>query len=155
MAKPNGRQSWRATTRPPHDPSLALELATRLEEQGELKRAEALYREVWAGETAHAMTAFRLGRLLVKQQRWPEARPIVEAGLRAGRSAELLLLLSEIRFRLGDRKGALEAVREVVRLKPDRADAWRTLSALEADQGQLEAAAASHRRAIELERGGE
>jgi tetratricopeptide (TPR) repeat protein len=140
----------RALRLAPDDPTLALELAIRLNEQGEAERAEALYRQVWAGGKAQGKTAFYLGRLLVKQRRWSEARPIVEAELRAGRSAELLLLLSEIRFMTGDRKGALESAREVVRLTPDRADAWRTLADLEADQGQLEAAAASYRRAIEL-----
>jgi len=107
--------------RDPADAAVALKLGVVLVRLGELDAAIALFGRVVAARPASAEALTNLAGALAKAGRPAEAVPYFERALEAGAVSPMVLNgLGFSRLESGDTRGATDALRRSLRLKPDQ-----------------------------------
>jgi choline-sulfatase len=106
-----------------------LNLAGALIEVAQYDKAESLLRQIVAEYPRFPLAQFHLGLLYEERGQLREARAAYEAELSAyPRRFKARFNLGKILFQLGDRRGSLEQMREVVRIAPERAEGYLFLA---------------------------
>jgi Flp pilus assembly protein TadD len=133
----------------PENDRIAAELLGR---QGHWGEAEKLYRTVRAWRPSDRVANVGLAQAAIQQRHYAEAVALLQAELaRAGPDALLLYQLAGSLHALGNIPGALQALRDSVRIKPDSARVQRDLGATLLELGDMHGAFEHLRRAVELE----
>lgn len=151
MVEEAERFSRLAITFRPEDPGFHLNLANRLKDQGRIEEALSSYEQALAVDPGHVVALKNLLRCLVAEERWAEARSIVDRLLpHAGNDAELIRECAEACIGAGDRRKALELYKDAVAIEPDRRNWLLQLARLAIVQNQVELAKTTGERVLEL-----
>jgi choline-sulfatase len=114
------------------DASVALKLGVVLVRLGELDRAIGLFTEVVGRQPGNVDAAVDLGGALAKAGRPAEAVPYFERAIASGaRSPVVWNSLGFARLESGNQPGAIEALRQSLRVKPDQPNIVTMLRKLE------------------------
>jgi choline-sulfatase len=114
------------------DTSVALKLGVVLVRLGELDRAIELFTEVLGRQPGNVDAAVDLGGALAKSGRPAEAVPYFERAIAAGaRSPVVFNSLGFARLESGNQPGAIEALRQSLRVRPDQPNIVAMLQKLE------------------------
>jgi choline-sulfatase len=106
-----------------------LNLAGALIELKQFDRAEGLLKDIVADSPRFPFAQFNLGLLYEERGRLAEARTAYAAEVETyPRHFKARFNLGKVLFRLGDRKGAEEEMREVIRLAPKRPEGYLFLA---------------------------
>ncbi len=136
----------------PNDAGFWLNLANRLKEKGQADEALEAYERAIAVAPGHLPTFKNLLRLLVADERWSEARSVIERMLpHVQNDAELLAECAEASIGADDKQGALEIYKKAVALEPTRCAWQRQLARLAMVQNDVDLAKDAAERAIEEE----
>ena len=110
--------------------------ALRMYQQGQTEAALSSFRDIVADHPNSAIAFAALGRGLAMNDEWEQAEQALVRSLELAReSADVWSSLAIVRVRRGNTKGALESLREVIRLKPADARAHCQLGQLLAEAG--------------------
>jgi arylsulfatase A-like enzyme/tetratricopeptide (TPR) repeat protein len=106
-----------------------LNLAGSLLEVRQYARAETMLKEIVREYPKFPLAQFNLGLLYDEQGRPAEARPAYAAEVAAyPQHFKARFNLGKVLFQLGDRAGAIEQMREVIRIAPDRPEGYLFLA---------------------------
>jgi tetratricopeptide (TPR) repeat protein len=106
-----------------------LNLAGALIEVGQFDKAESLLKQIVEEHPRFPLAQFNLGLLYEERGQAREARAAYEAELSAyPRHFKARFNLGKILYGLGDRRGSLEQMREVIRIAPARAEGYLFLA---------------------------
>ena len=106
-----------------------LNLAGALIEVGQYDKAESLLKQIVEEHPRFPLAQFNLGLLYEERGQAREARAAYEAELSAyPRHFKARFNLGKILYGLGDRRGSLEQMREVIRIAPARAEGYLFLA---------------------------
>jgi DNA-binding response OmpR family regulator/Tfp pilus assembly protein PilF len=120
-------------------------------EANELGRASALCVQRFRKREPYAMFSARLGaELMLRQNLNDAARQFYDEALTVQDLPWARLGVSRALFAAGEIAPARRAIETLLRETPDYADAFDVLGRLQVDQGDLTAALATYRRAVEL-----
>lgn len=131
-----------------------LEQAVRWHQQGELDRAEPVYREVLARQPGNPDALHFLGLLLHQKGDSPSAVELIEQALRACPDhADALRNLGNIHQEIGRPDRAEACYRRALALSEADAEAWNNLCIALKKQKRFEAAVAAGERSVALDEG--
>jgi predicted O-linked N-acetylglucosamine transferase (SPINDLY family) len=115
--------------------------ATGLHQQGQLARAEQIYRQVLALEPSHAPAAFQWGVLCLQAGQPDRALALLQQAIRGdGGQATYHLNLAEALRRLGQMPAAKQSLRRATELQPELVAAWANWGSLCLETGELDSA---------------
>lgn len=138
--------------RQPGSPGARHDLANVCRMQGDISRAEGLYRQAIALDGTHADASRSLGQMLLEQGRNEDAAEAFDTVISLGvASADDHCALGMARLRAHDLAAAREAFSAALALDPQLAQAHSSLGEILRERGVLEQATAHFRKAAELQ----
>ena len=123
--------------------------ALAMYKQGQTQAALSMLRDIAADHPNSDIAFAALGRGLAMNDEWEMAEQALARSLELGReSADVWSSLAIVRVRRGNLKGAMESLREVIRLKPADAPAYCQVGQLLAEAGDRPGAIEAFRQAL-------
>ena len=127
-----------------------LEKARTLDQAGLRPAARDAWRAILKVVPDHLEATARLGRWAFEDGDHAEARALLERAAAGQASAAVWFDLGLVRQDLHDPKGAAEAYRRAIEIKPDHAEAALNLGTVLQENGDLDGAMAAYRNAYRL-----
>ncbi|MFO1349481.1 MAG: tetratricopeptide repeat protein [Gammaproteobacteria bacterium] len=129
----------------------AFQLAFRLQHQGRLHEAEALYRQILQVAPEHADALHFLGILCYQLNQGEEAVELIRRAVTVNPDyTDAHSNLGNVLKARGDLEGAEAAYRRALELNPEHANAWNNLGVIRRQQGRLQEAEQACRKAVAL-----
>ena len=120
-------------------------------EAGDLARAAGIGQARFESRGEYALTAARIAaELFIRLGRYTAAADVYRTALQAQALPWARLGLARTQFETGAPAPAIATLQELVRQRPDYADAWDLMGSVQFESGELEAAIEAYRSALRL-----
>jgi predicted O-linked N-acetylglucosamine transferase (SPINDLY family) len=142
------------STVPPTDHASLFARAIQFHQAGQLREAEALYRQILSAQPTHAEALHHLGLIAHQLGRSDLAVKWIQQALAWNpRNASAHFNLGEALRALGQSEEAMASFRCALQLQPNHFQAWTNLGSVLRERGRFDEAIAAHRRAMQIRPG--